>query len=495
MKNKELVMPKKAGEKVLKEEKTQKSEPFSQIGKKSFFLVVSLLLFLLFLCWILTYVIPQGAYQRDDEGMIIADTFTHGPAKGIAAWRVLTAPFRVFASGDGLTVIMISIFLLVMSGIFNLLEKTNGTKVIISKTVRKFADKKKLVVCIAAFVFMAFGSLFGMFEELVTLLPLVIVFMLSMGFDTMTGLGVCMLAACFGFSAAITNPFSVGMVADIAGTSVLDGVWMRILFFGFIYAVVCGFLLLHIKKISLAPEKSLSFKGDQRKLLQLDLSMTQEVPKERKIFITYVVFFSVQLVALVAIAAIRAIADFAIPILAASFLIGGIVCGLIVCERKVDVFKYIGQGAVGMLPAVVMIALASSVKLVMEESGILDSVMYGVIKAFNKQHKVVCVILIYFLILLLQVFIGSSSAKIMLIMPIILPIATELGLSANVIILTYCIADGFTDMILPTNPVLLVGLSMANVSYGKWVKWTWKLQLLLFMATILLLMLAVQIGY
>ena len=39
-------------------------------------------------------------------------------------------------------------------------------------------------------------------------------------------------------------------------------------------------------------------------------------------------------------------------------------------------------------------------------------------------------------------------------------------------------ADGFTDVILPTNPVLLIGLSMAGISYGKWVKWTWKLQLI-----------------
>ena len=478
------------------EEIQAKEEPCAQIGKKSFFLVVSLLLSILFICWLLTYIVPQGRYLRDDNGMIIADTFTHGPAKGIAAWRVITAPFRVFASeSDGLTVIMISVFLLVMSGVFNLLEKTNGTKIIISKTVRKFADKKKLVVCIATLIFMAFGSLFGMFEELVTLLPLVIVFMLSMGFDTMTGLGVCMLAACFGFSAAITNPFSVGMVSDMAGTTVLDGAWLRILFFGFIYVMVCSFLLLHIRKITKDPYKSLTYKDDQRKFLQLDLSMTQELPRERKIFTTYVVFFSVQLVALVSIAAIRAIASYAIPILAASFLIGGIICGLIVCEKKLDTFKHIGNGAVGMLPAVVMIALASSVKLVMEESGILDSVMYGVIKALNGQNKFVSIILIYFLILLLQVFIGSSSAKIMLIMPIVLPIAGVLGISPNVIILTYGIADGFTDMILPTNPVLLIGLSMANVSYGKWVKWTWKLQLVLFVATIFLLMLAVQIGY
>ena len=467
----------------------------SQIGTKSFFVVVSLLLLILFTCWIMTFVIPQGAFKRDDAGMIIADSYERGVTKGLAFWRVITAPFRVFASNDGLTVIMISVFLLVMNGVFTLLEKTDGTKIIISKTVQKFAGKKSLVVCITTLIFMAFGSLFGMFEELVTLLPLIIVFMLSMGFDTMTGLGVCMLAACFGFSAAITNPFSVAMVADMAGTSVLDGAWLRILFFGLIYASVCGFLMLYLKKIKKNPAFSLTYKEDQEKLALLDSSVAETNPREKRIFITYVTFFAIQLVVLVSIAAIRAIASFAIPILAASFLIGGIVCGFIVCEKKSDTFKHFGKGAVGMIPAVLMIALASSVKLVMEESGILDSVMYGAIKALNGQNKFVCIILIYFLILLLQVFIGSSSAKIMLIMPIILPIAEALGISANVIILTYCIADGFTDMILPTNPVLLIGLSMANVSYGKWVKWTWKLQAILFIATIFLLMLAVQIGY
>jgi len=56
-------------------------------------------------------------------------------------------------------------------------------------------------------------------------------------------------------------------------------------------------------------------------------------------------------------------------------------------------------------------------------------------------------------------------------------------------------ADGFTDVLLPTNPVLLIGLSMADVSYGKWVKWTWKLQLLMFVITVAILMFGVLIGY
>lgn len=477
------------------EETVEKEKAFSSINTKSFVLIVALLAVILAISGALSYFIPQGNFQRDADGAIIDGTYVKAAVGGIAIWRVLTAPIRVFASSDALTIIFISLFLLIMSGVFNLLDKTNGIRIFIGKMVQKFAKKREIVICVATLVFMAFGSFFGMFEELVTLLPLVIVFMLSMGMDTLTGLGVCMLGACFGFSAAITNPFSVGLASKFAGTYVLDGAWLRVLFFVFVYAMVCAFLLLHVRKVTKNPQKSLTYQIDLEKRKGLSLGGFAETESERRIFKVYAIFFGVQLVMLVLIASIRAISDYAIPLLSFSFLFGGIAAGCCVCEKKSDVAKYMGQGALSMLPAVALIALASSVKLVMTESNILDTVMYEVIEFLRGKDKFLCVILIYFLILFLQIFIGSASAKIFLIMPIILPICTTLGLSSTVVIFTYCIADGFTDMILPTNPVLLIGLSMANVSYGKWVKWTWKLQVIVFVVTVLILLFAVQIGY
>ena len=472
-------------------------QAFSTINRRSFFVVVALLLSILLLAWLLTYIVPQGQYERDESGMIIDGTFVQSAAKGIALWRVLTAPLRVFVSEDALTIIMISVFLLIMSGVFNLLEKTEGLRVIIGRTVKRFSSRREIVIALIILIFMAFGSFFGMFEELVTLLPLVIVFMLSMGYDTMTGLGVCMMAACFGFAAAITNPFSVGIAAQLAGTHVMDGAWLRILFFFMIYAAVLGFVMLHIRRIAKDPTRSPSYEIDLKKHETLDLSIAEGTNsvREDKLFKVYSIFFGAQLIVLVCVACIRSISGFAIPILALSFLVGGIVSGLFVSEDKFSIFRHVVNGAVAMFPAIVMIALASSVKLVMTESGILDTVMHGVVTMLIGKNKILCIILIYILILFLQVFIGSSSAKIMLILPIILPITSLIGLSPTVVILTYCIADGFTDVILPTNPVLLVGLSMANVPYSKWVKWTWKFQLILFIFTVLLLALAVKIGY
>lgn len=472
-----------------------KEKALATIGLKSFLTVVIILVSVLIICGALSYFVPQGSFERDENGAIITDSYVSSEVDGIAVWRIITAPVRVFASEDALTIIMISLFLLIMSGVFNLLEKTGGIKVFIGRIMCHLRNKGGPVVCITVLIFMLFGSFFGMFEELVTLLPIIIIFMLSMNMDTMTGLGACLLASCFGFSAAITNPFSVGLASQVGGVAVTSGVWLRIVFFGITYGVLCLFLMLHLRKIEKKPEASPTYEIDLEKRASMASYTYETNPENSKVFKVFSVFFGVQIVILILIASIRAISGLAIPILSVSFLVAGIVCGLIVSNDKKIIFKYILQGAVSMLPAVLMIALASSVKLVMTESGIIDTIMHYVIELLAGKNGFVAILLIYLFILFLQLFIGSASAKIILIMPIIMPIAVALGISPSLVILAYCMADGFTDVILPTNPVLLVGLSMANVSYGKWFKWTWKLQAIVFVITIAVLFFGVAIGY
>lgn len=476
-------------------EKTEQHGAYSSISVRSFVTVAVLLLAVLVFCGSLSYFIPQGAFERDADQNIIPGTYRAGEVEGIALWRVITAPVRVFASEDGLTILMISIFLLVMSGVFNLLDKTGGIRSFIDFIMHRLRDSGGPVVCIMILLFMLFGSLFGMFEELVTLLPLIIVFMLSMQLDTMVGLGACLMAACFGFSTAITNPFSVGTAAQLAGIPVSSGIWLRVVFFVIVYFVLCVFLLGYLKKIQRNPRLSLTYELDQKKRENQIFHKEEDPQSQKKIFRVYVTFFAVQGVLLVAIACIRAISGLAIPILAASFLIAGLIAGQIVCKNFRKVLSCFLQGAAAMLPAVAMIALASSVKLVMVESNIIDTVMNAVLQLLVGKGKFVTVLLIYALILFLQLFIGSASAKIFLVLPIVLPITNALGVSPTLVILTYCMADGFTDVFLPTNPVLLIGLSMANVSYWKWLKWTWKLQVLLFAVSVAVLYFGVLIGY
>lgn len=478
-----------------KEKNKSQEQAFSTINVKAFVTVVAILVAILLLCGSLSYFVPQGSFERDEQGQIITGTYVQEDVSGIAFWRVLTAPGRVFASSDGVTILMISLFLLIMSGIFNLLEKTGGIQTFIVRIMNRLREKGRQVVYITVLMFMLFGSLFGMFEELVTLLPLMIVFMLSMKMDTMVGLGACLMAACFGFSAAITNPFSVGIASQYAGVPTSTGVWLRIVFFVLIYVSLCTFLRMYLRKLEKDPKASPTYESDLARRASLEkMDYLAECDHDRA-FRVYSGFFALQGVLLLAIASIRAISGLAIPILAGSFLIFGIAAGWIVNGNGKNVLRWFVQGAGAMLPAVLMIAIASSIKLVMEESGIIDTIMHQVLNVLQNCSKFTAVLLIYVLILFLQLFIGSATAKIVLVMPIVIPIAKALGISPSLIILTYCMADGFTDVIMPTNPVLLIGLSMANVSYFKWVKWTWKLQLFVLSLTVLILLFGTWIGY
>ena len=472
----------------------QKEKAFASINTKAFITVLVMLIVILALSAVLSLFIPRGSYARVD-GKIDINSFEYKGVKGIAFWRVITAPFRVFASDDGLTVIMISLFLLIMSGVFNIIEKTGGVKSIIKYTKSRLSSKKRLILCLFVLIFMAFGSFFGMFEELVTLLPIVVILALSLGYDTLTGLGMCMMAACFGFSSAITNPFSVGLASEIVGTKVINGISMRLILFVLIYGAVCGFLLLHGRRIAKNPRKSLTYELDERKRRELTGEQDEFTPEDKRAFKVYAIFFGVLTAILITVAAVSAISSYAIPILAAAFLIGGLICGGVITKDAKSIFKWLGKGMLSMLPAIAMIALASSVKLVMTESEIIDTVLHFVIEGLKDKSPFVTILIIYALILFLQIFIGSASAKILLIMPILFELCSALGISPNLVILTYCMADGFTDVILPTNPVLLIGLSMTGVSYGKWFRFTWWFQLAIFALTLLMLFIGVQVGY
>ena len=95
----------------------------------------------------------------------------------------------------------------------------------------------------------------------------------------------------------------------------------------------------------------------------------------------------------------------------------------------------------------------------------------------------------------LNFFIASGSAKAFLLMPLIVPVAEVFGISAQLCVMAYAFGDGFSNVFYPTNPVLLISLGLADVDYGKWVKWSYKFQGLNLLLTSGLLLLGLVIGY
>ena len=197
-----------------------------RISAKAFISSVVILLVLMMIAGTLTYVLPRGSYQRveiDGNMVIVPDTYNFKKTAPYPVWRWFTAPFEVLASTDAVTVIFIIVFIFIIGGVFTVLDKCGMLKYIMIVLVRRFSAAKYKLMAFLMMFFMLFGSVFGIFEELVALVPIVIVLSYALGWDSLTGLGMSALAAGFGFSAATMNPFTLGVAQRLVGLEAFSG--------------------------------------------------------------------------------------------------------------------------------------------------------------------------------------------------------------------------------------------------------------------------------
>lgn len=467
------------------------------ISKKAFLNVIYILLFLILSAGLVTLIIPSGAFDREADGTIVSGSFSFLTETTYPLWRILTAPFEVLVGPDAVSVIMIGLFLIILGGTFAVMDKTGGIKVIIQSLIVRFKNNKYLLLRLIILMFMLFGAFFGIFEESIALLPILILLSLSLGWDTLTGLGMCLLAAGFGFATAVTNPFSIGVASSLAGINILNGALYRILIFIIMYGVLQFFLVHHAKKVEENPTLSPTYDIDLNKSRQFDLSH-QKLDNESLILKTYVWLFIILFIGILLTSVLELAFDIsipAIPVMALIFLVGGLVGGWLVTKDMKKTLKIYGQGMLGVAPAFILIMLAVSVKHIISEAQVMDTILYYLSNLLDGKSPIISILFIYMLVLLIQFFIGSASAKAFLIMPIILPLVALIGLSREIAILAFIFGDGYTNVIFPTNGVLLIGLSIASVSYSKWFKFTYKLQIVTLVLTIIFLFIGIWIGY
>jgi uncharacterized ion transporter superfamily protein YfcC len=177
------------------------------------------------------------------------------------------------------------------------------------------------------------------------------------------------------------------------------------------------------------------------------------------------------------------------------FLLAGIVSTLLCGMSGKQLGKTFFEGISGIFPAVLMILMASSIKFTLEEAQVLDTLLHSAVGLAETLPKWTIILFIYFIVLAMNFFIPSGSAKAFMLIPLIVPMAQIFGISPLLCVVAFAFGDGFSNVFYPTNPVLLISLGLANVDYGKWVKWSWKFQALNLILTSGLLLFGLMIGY
>src|SRR5919109_2133081 len=228
----------------------------AQIGRRAFIQSVLILFVLMMIAGILTLVIPAGEYNRievDGRETIDPTSFRFVEKPEYPIWRWFTAPIEVLGSESGLTVIVIIIVLFFAGGAFAVLDKTGTIRAFIGNIVRRFQDRKYTLLWMVSLAFMFLGATLGTFEEVVLLVPVMIALSYSLGWDALVGLGMSILATNMGFSAAISNPYTLGVSQQLAGLPLFSGAWFRVIIFIVIYLIFVRFLSAYARNIDRDP--------------------------------------------------------------------------------------------------------------------------------------------------------------------------------------------------------------------------------------------------
>lgn len=466
------------------------------INKKSFFSIVLILFVLMIFSIIITYVIPKGMFETiiDANGNTIIDYNKFIPLndiKGINIFKGLFSFILVLFSKDGLSLFMLCLFLLIISGAFQIMNDNLGMKVIVNRLINKFKGKDNILICLMTLIFMMFGSFFGLFEEVLTLLPLIIMITLSLGYDSYLGFLICIVGTGFGFASAITNPFTIITASNIIGANPMSNLWFRILIFSIMYGLLLVFIFNHIKRIKKDPQLSPTYNNDINKINNDFIN--ENVNNEKKIFNTYIIFLSLVLLSIITITSISSLRGYTVVFLTIIFLIGGIISGLIINNDFKSTFKSFINGIVSALPTILLVLMASSIKYILEEGNVIATIAHSISNLIEGRNIFVVSILIYFIILVLEFFISSSTAKSIFIMGILSFVNIEL--SKELLVLIFVFGDGFTNVLLPTSPVLLIALSMINMNYFTWLKKSKYLFIINFLIVFLLIFIAIIIKY
>ena len=192
---------------------------------------------------------------------------------------------------------------------------------------------------------------------------------------------------------------------------------------------------------------------------------------------------------------ITVLQDLTMIIVALMFLVAGITSILTTGMSAKEMGIYFWNGVTSIFPAVLMILMASSIKYTLVEAKILDTLLHSAVGIAETLPKEVVILFVYLLVLGMNFFISSGSAKAFLLMPLIVPMAQIFDISAQLCVMAFAFGDGFSNVLYPTNAVLLISIGLVNVNYIKWFKWTWKFQLVNLVVTSLMLLFGLAIGY
>ncbi len=423
-----------------------------------------LLLFIIGFVAALTYILPAGTFERvtDEETgrlLVKAGTYTLVESNPTTATQLFSSVFRGLVRASEIIA-----FIFVVGGAFGIVSRTGAISAGLSSLVNKLENKETWMVAIVMTAFAICGATFGMAEESLPFVVILVTVALKMGYDSIVGVSMVVVGIYCGYTAGPLNPFNTGIAQGIAELPLFSGIGLRVV-------LMVGALLIAIFFTARHGIKYKKLGIDNSKLIA-EFGAEEERPMNNTDRAVLIVLL------LTIVGLIFGVMNYGwyFNEISALFMAMGLVVGLI--YRKTDfnqiALDFVG-GASEMVTAAIFVGLSRAILVVMEDGLIMDTIVYYLSLPLSNLSSGFAAAGIYLSQGLINFFIPSSTGQAVVVMPILSPLSDIIGVSRQTAVLAYQSGDGFWNMITPTHSVLMASLGLARVPFGKWFKFAFGL--------------------
>ena len=470
--------------------------------RKTILSAFSIILILIFLLGILSHLLPNASFVGEE---IVNGSGTVGAKLS----DILLSPILGFADA-----VDVSIFILILGGFLGILTKTGALETGIKVLVKKLKGNELVLIPILMLIFSIGGTTYGMLEETVGFYVLIAACMVAAGMDTLVGSAVVLLGAGSGVLGSTINPFAVGA----AISSLPDDIKVNqgyVIFIGFLLWITTllisiFFVMRYAKKVkqdkgstflSLREQKNMEKKFKEEIEIEHNKKEVKLTTRQKITLVLLMFTFIIMIIGFIPWGEFNitffdkftgwltgsSLGNWWFYEAALWFLVMTIIIALVNKMKEKDIVDTFIDGANDMIGVILIIAVARGASVLMQTTYLDNYIIYNASNLLKNLPEFLFVPLNYLLHIVLSILVPSSSGLAALSTPIITPLATNLGYSGEVAIMTLVSANGLVNLITPTCGAIMGGLALAKVEYTTWFKWALKIVITIALVNIIIL--------
>jgi uncharacterized ion transporter superfamily protein YfcC len=403
-----------------------------------------------------SWVVPAGQFDRREDAVtgrtvVVPGTFVTVDPEPVGLFEALLAiPRGMIAAADIIFLVFIA------GGAFVVVDRTGALRAAVDALARALRGRGILVIPVVSLLFATGGALQNTQEEIIALMPVLLILSRRVGFDTTTAVAMSLGPAAVASAFSPINPFQAVIAQQLADLPILSGAWFRLVFLLLAVCIWIAGTMRYAKRVCEPPPVEETAPGEPT---------GAPGHGSRTGLVLFVVlltfgFFTFGLLRL----------DWGFNEGSAVFLAMGIAAGLVGRLGVPRTAEAFAEGFREMAYAGVIIGFARGIYVVLEDGRIVDTLVHGLFIPMAELPLTLAAIAMMGVQMLVHVMVPSVSGQAVLTIPILTPLSDLIGLQRQVMVLAYQYGAGLCELLTPTNGALMAVLAAAGVPYDRWLR-------------------------